>query len=83
MWVNSHTINTFTCICSPFLEDLLEMMVGCYMFLKIDLCTGYYQIRGRKGDECKTTFNIKDVIYEWLIICPLVYVMHAACLSES
>jgi hypothetical protein len=52
----------------PRIEDLFDQMKGVGVFLKIDLRSGYHQLRIRESDIPKTIFHTRYGLYEYIVM---------------
>jgi hypothetical protein len=52
----------------PQIEDLFDQMRGAIIFSKIDLRSGYHQLKIQTEDIPKTTFTIRYGLYEFLVM---------------
>lgn len=52
----------------PLIDDVLNGLKGCDWYTKMDLRSGYYQIRIKEGDEWKAAFVCKRGLFETLVM---------------
>lgn len=52
----------------PRIGDLLNQLGGAHIFSKLDLYSGYHQMRIKPRDERKTAFKTNEGLFEWLVI---------------
>ena len=52
----------------PRIDDLFDQLRGARVYFKIDLCTGYHQLRVRETDIPKTAFRTRYEHFEFTVM---------------
>ncbi|KAA3471063.1 DNA/RNA polymerases superfamily protein [Gossypium australe] len=71
MYINYQQLNKVTIKNKyplPRIDDLFDQLKGATVFLRIDLRSGYYQLRVKDSDVLKTAFRMGYGNYEFLVM---------------
>ncbi|GBG91579.1 hypothetical protein CBR_g52614 [Chara braunii] len=71
MCIDYRGLNKITRKCTepiPRIDDLMDMVQGCTVFIKVDLKSGYHQIEMLEEHVHKTTFKTRYGTYEYLVM---------------
>ncbi|GKC73171.1 putative reverse transcriptase domain-containing protein, partial [Tanacetum coccineum] len=69
--MNYRELNKLTiknCYPLPRIDDLFDQLQGSWYFLKIDLLSGYYQLRVHEEDIPKTAFRTRYGHFEFMVM---------------
>jgi hypothetical protein len=71
MYVDYRSLNKVTIknkYLLPRIDDLFDQLRGAYVFSKIDLCSGYHQLKIRASDIPKIAFTTRYGLYEYTVM---------------
>lgn len=52
----------------PHIEELVQLLGGLLYLSKIDIVTGYHQMRMYVGDQQNTACSMKYSLYQWMVL---------------
>ena len=52
----------------PLIEEIIEELAGSAYFTKLDMKSGYHQVRMKKEDEYKTAFKTHHGHYQFKVM---------------
>jgi hypothetical protein len=71
MCIDYHALNKITIknrYHFPRIDDLFDQLHQAKLFSKLDLKSGYHQVKIKAKDVWKTMLKKKQGLYEWLLI---------------